>query len=386
MNEIVFFDKDCIQNFYPLCLTKPFSELRMGILSFADRWRKLLDSYVVGYITAPHLSSVYHLSDISKTYLFVNPMVLPNQFVVDKILNLKEGQALFFDHKLVAANTNFESFSENNFNSIQFENKLEFINNLWDLFQKNHTMLRYDFDLMTKNRSSAAISSTNGVMNEKDIFLEKSATVDFSVLNAKEGPIYIGENAEIMEGCMIRGGFSLGENSKLNMGTKIYGATTIGHHCKVGGEINNSIFSAFSNKAHDGFLGNSVIGEWCNLGAGTNNSNLKNNYTNVKLYNYKSKKFVDTVQQFCGLMMGDHSKSAIGTRFNTGTVVGVSSNIFQNGFPRNFIPSFCWGDGGKGSYEFGKAIETAAIVMKRRGLELSESDNKVLFSIFDNDI
>ncbi len=240
-----------------------------------------------------------------------------------------------------------------------------------------------DFKLITEGRKSQKISSTNHFVQEERIFIEEGAKIEFATLNPNGGYIYIGKDAEIMEGALIRGSLSLGEHSTIKMGAKIYGATTIGPHSKVGGEINNSVIFGYSNKAHDGFLGNSVIGEWCNLGADTNNSNLKNNYAPVRIWNYRQNRFIHTELQFCGLIMGDHSKSAINTMFNTGTVVGVSSNIFGSGFPRNFIPSFSWGgDKGFSTYTIEKAFETAEIVYKRRGLEFDKLEKDILETIF----
>src|SRR5690606_7840722 len=253
-----------------------------------------------------------------------------------------------------------------------------------DIFSKNTLAIQADFDLLTKGRQSAAIPDSVFCINRKNIFVEEGARLNFASLNASDGPIYIGKNAEIMEGCTIRGPFALCDSSTLKMQTKIYGGTSIGPHSKVGGEVNNSVIFGYSNKAHDGFLGNSVIGEWCNLGADTNNSNLKNNYAEVKLWDYEKEGFANTGLQFCGLMMGDHSKCGINTMFNTGTVVGVSANIFGSGFPRNFIPSFSWGgSGGFTTYNTEKAFEVAKVVMSRRNIEFSDLDAKILVHVVE---
>ena len=247
----------------------------------------------------------------------------------------------------------------------------------------NESALQMDFDRLTKGRKSQKISDTNSIRGKENIFLEEGAIVECSVINAESGPVYVGKDAEIMEGCLIRGPLALCEHAVLKLGTKVYGATTLGPHCKVGGEINNSILFGYSNKAHDGFLGNAVLGEWCNLGAGTNNSNLKNNYELVRLWNYPQEQFIKTGLQFCGLIMGDHSKSSINMMFNTGTVVGICSNIFGNGFPRNFVPSFSFG-GPQGYTEniLGKAFATAERVMGRRSLIFSEIDRQILSHVF----
>jgi UDP-N-acetylglucosamine diphosphorylase/glucosamine-1-phosphate N-acetyltransferase len=257
------------------------------------------------------------------------------------------------------------------------------INFPWDLFRYNEKALLADYKLLTSKRRSALLSKTNQVVNKSNIFIEKGAKVEFSVLNGSKGPIYIGKDAEIMEGCLIRGPFALCDHAILKMGAKIYGPTSIGPNSKVGGEINNSIFQANANKAHDGFLGNSVIGEWCNIGADSNNSNLKNNYAEVKMWNFTSEKFIPTGLQFCGLVMGDHSKCGINTMFNTGTVIGVSANIFGSGYPRNFIPSFSWGGPqGISVYPLEKAFETADKVFQRRGISFTAMEKKILEHIF----
>jgi UDP-N-acetylglucosamine diphosphorylase/glucosamine-1-phosphate N-acetyltransferase len=258
------------------------------------------------------------------------------------------------------------------------------INNLWNIFQKNGKALKEDFKLLTKGRKSAPISPTNRVLGEENIFIEEGAEVEFAILNATEYPIYIGKDAKILEGCMVRGGLAMGEGAVLKMGTRIYGPTTLGPYCKVGGEVNNCVFQAHSNKGHEGYLGNSVIGEWCNIGADTNSSNLKNNYAEVKLWNYEAERFLQTDTQFCGLIMGDHSKCGINTMFNTGTVVGVSANVFGSGFPRNFIPSFSWGGArGFSTYRTDKAFETIERVFDRRKKTFDVEERLILLRIFE---
>jgi UDP-N-acetylglucosamine diphosphorylase/glucosamine-1-phosphate N-acetyltransferase len=256
------------------------------------------------------------------------------------------------------------------------------INNTWEIFQYNGRALQEDFQLLTAGRNSQPLSDSNRHTGNQ-LFIEEGAKIECSILNSSTGPIYIGKEAEIMEGCMIRGPFSLGDHSTVKMGAKIYGPTTVGPHCKVGGEINHSVFFGYSNKAHDGFMGQSVIGEWCNIGADTNTSNLKNTYEDIKLWNYADKTFVDTGLQFCGLIMGDHSKCGINTMFNTGTVVGISSNIFGPGYQRNFIPSFVWGGtSGLKAYDVNKAIAVARRVYARRNKEFTEVDEQILRSAY----
>nr|MDQ3072743.1 glucose-1-phosphate thymidylyltransferase [Bacteroidota bacterium] len=289
--------------------------------------------------------------------------------------------------RIVAKRTSALTIKEINLESekkTQYKGELRIIENIWQIFSWNDAELRSDFDLLTSGRKSASISGSNHIINKENIFLEEGAVVEGASLNASTGPIYIGKHAEIMEGCLVRGPFSLGEHSQLKLGAKIYGATTIGPHCKVGGEVNNSVFQAYSSKAHDGFIGNAVIGEWCNIGADSNNSNLKNNYDEVKVWDFGKNIFVNTGLQFCGLFLGDHSKCGINTMFNTGTVVGVSSNIFGSGFPRTIIPSFSWGGAaGFTTYKIDKALETAELVFQRRKLSLVQIDKDIFAHVFN---
>ena len=381
--NIVLFDHKEWDNLHPLTLTKPFGELRIGILTFKERWEKLIEGNY-SYLTQDYLSEKFLLK-VDEVNLFINPAYFPNSELVDLILNLEVGHVLKRDEELIAGKISLEDFQnlEKLSNSIRYNGELLHIQKLWDLFSVNDQAIHFDFELMTKGRKSQPISDTNGVRNAENIFLEEGAIVEFSILNANSGPIYVGKDAEIMEGSLVRGSLALCEYAKLNMGAKIYSGTTIGPHCKVGGEVNNSILMGYSNKGHDGFLGNSVLGEWCNLGADTNNSNLKNNYSNVNLWNYPSKSFQDTGLQFCGLMMGDFSKSAINAQFNTGTVVGVSSNLFEVGFPPKFIPSFSWG-GNENSpkFDLDRSYEAAQKMMERRKKILTEEDKKILKHIY----
>ena len=355
----------------PLTYTRPVAQLRCGILTIAEKYQKR--GFDVGYETEDYLQekfpSVQH--DI-----LVSGSVCPTNSFIDAITSLTEGQALIQDDQLLAfkgvnwADTPTEIFP--------FNDVLNLIIRPWDIWTKNAAEMNIDFDVLTKDRFSAPIDSSNTVFGDR-IFLEEGARVKASILNATSGPIYLAQNAEVMEGSIVRGGLALGAHSALKLGTKVYGATTLGPHCKVGGEINNSVILGYSNKGHDGFLGNSAIGEWCNLGADTNNSNLKNNYDEVKAWSYVDGRFSKTGQQFCGLIMGDHSKSGINTMFNTGTVVGVSANVYGAGFPRNFIPSFTWG-GPQGTTEYmiKKALDTANRMMQRRGLQVDDVERTIL--------
>lgn len=306
---------------------------------------------------------------------------------MNQIINLQLGEALVYENELLAVRINMENFSLKDIEKMtDINEELVFFKQPTDLFSFNEKAINFDFELLTNGKTSAELSATNGFLGDKkDLFIEEGASVEFSTLNTKTGKIYIGKNAEVMEGCNLRGPIALCEESKFNLGAKIYGATTIGPHCKVGGEVNNIVIFGYTNKGHDGFVGNSVIGEWCNLGADTNSSNLKNNYAIVKLWNYRTKRFANTGLQFAGLIMGDHSKSAINTQFNTGTVVGVAGNIFKSGFPPNLIDNFSWG-GMKGDEKFKleKAYEVAELAMGRRKVAFTEEDRGILKFVYEN--
>lgn len=383
--NIILFDAKEWANLRPLTLTKPLAELRMGILTFGERWAKIWRDSTQSYLTKDYLAEKYS-ANFESTNLFLNPSFFPNHELIQAVKKLQLGQSLWLKGNLVAFLGTEEDFKLEKFpdeNREELSSEIIHIQNLWDLFTYNDHAIRFDFECLTQGRKSAPISATNGVRGVENIFLEEGAIVEYAVLNATTGPIYIGKDSEIMEGSLIRGSLALCEGAKLNMGAKIYSGTTIGPYCKVGGEVNNSILMGYSNKGHDGFLGNSVLGEWCNLGADTNNSNLKNNYSEIHLWNYESNNFINTGLQFCGLMMGDFSKSAINTQFNTGTVVGVSANVFTADFPPKFIPSFSWG-GGKNSaiFDLEKAYEAADRMMQRRKKELTNAEKNILSYLF----
>jgi UDP-N-acetylglucosamine diphosphorylase/glucosamine-1-phosphate N-acetyltransferase len=384
--NIILFDDITWNNLLPLTFTRPVSEIRIGILTIKEKWEKWAKASV-SYETQDHLRNKFKKNVSSKSdNIFINSKIVPDKNFVAAVKKLKAGSALKQNNIMLACNVGKkDSYTSALTNATEYKEQLLCINNVWDIFSKNGEALNSDFKLLTAGRKSARLSSTNKVVgNKKQIFIEKGAVVEASILSTKNGPIYIGKDAEVMEGSVVRGPFALGEHSALKLSTKIYGPTTIGPHSKVGGEVNNSVIFGYSNKAHDGFLGNSVIGEWCNLGADTNNSNLKNNYGNVKLYNYKSRKNEDSGLQFCGLIMADHSKSGINTMFNTGTVVGVGANIFGGGFPPTHIPSFSWG-GAEGfeTYKLDKMFETTQRVFDRRGLKLESEDKDILSHIFN---
>ncbi len=318
--------------------------------------------------------------------VMINASFFPNAILVEMVTNLEKNQAIIAGEEIIAFYTNDtqEDIDFDAYDLIDYEGDLLRIENTWDIFAKNDVAIREDFELLTEDRHSQPIPKSVNVIAPENIFIEEGAKLEFVTLNASAGPIYIGKNAEIMEGSVIRGPFALCEEAQVKLATKIYGATTVGPHCRVGGEVNNSVLFGYSNKGHDGFLGNSVLGEWCNIGADSNNSNLKNNYEEVRLWSYETEGFARTGLQFCGLMMGDHSKCGINTMFNTGTVVGVSTNIFGSGFPRNFVPSFSWGGAsGFTTYITKKAFEVAKVVMSRRNVEFTEQDATILEYVFE---
>ncbi len=382
MNYILF-DGPAREDLLPFTFTRPVADIRIGILTIREKWELLLKTET-STRTEKHLSGKWPLK-LSEKNIFIDSSFLPTISLVEKINSLQPNEALFQGDTPIA-------YFQSGENEVDLESciRKEFneevigISHTWDIFSKNGKALDMDFQMLTQGRVSANIHSSNFVKAEENIFIEEGAVVENCSLNASTGPIYIGKNATIMEGSLIRGPFALCENATIKLGAKIYGPTTVGPSCKVGGEVSNSVFFENSNKGHDGFLGNSVLGEWCNIGADSNNSNLKNNYADVRLWNYKTENFAKTGLQFCGLIMGDHSKCGINTMFNTGTVVGVSANIFGSGFPRNFIPGFSWGgSGGTTTYKLEKALETAELVMKRRDVELSQLDREILAFAFD---
>jgi UDP-N-acetylglucosamine diphosphorylase/glucosamine-1-phosphate N-acetyltransferase len=391
--NFILFDDGSWKNLQPLTFTRPVSELRVGILTIHEKWEIYLEGKA-SWHTQEYLSQKFPLIFYGTPNFWINGKVCPNEKLVEKVKKLKPKQALVGNNTLVAFNSGKDlRFPEklslerlaNHFELIECGEDFIVINYPWEIFTNNAKAIEEDFKLITAGRKSEPLNGTNKFAGSEKIFIEKGAKVECSILNATTGPIYIGKNAEVMEGCLIRGPFALGENAVLKMGAKIYGATTIGPGCKVGGEVNNSVMMSNSNKAHDGFLGNSVIGEWCNLGADTNNSNLKNNYGNVKIWSYALEEMIDTGLQFCGLFMGDHSKCAINTMFNTGTVVGVNANIYGGDFPISFIPSFSWGGAEEfEDYRLDKALETAERVMQRRNIKMTTEDKNILTELFNN--
>ncbi|NRB82570.1 MAG: GlmU family protein [Winogradskyella sp.] len=383
MNYILF-DGPYRNNLLPFTYTRPVADIRVGILTIRQKWESYLE-YTTTTVTEDYLADKFPMVEMAEN-IMINASFLPNAEVVALVKNLSHNQALFKDEDVIAffATEGEEVMDFSAFEAIDFEGDIIKIEHTWDIFSKNGEAIEEDFKFITKNRNSEAIPATVNTINPENIFIEEGAKLNFVTLNASSGPIYIGKDAEIMEGSVVRGPLALCHNATIKLAAKIYGPTTVGPFSKVGGEVNNSVLFGYSNKGHDGFLGNSVLGEWCNMGADSNNSNLKNNYAEVRLWDYETGGFARTGLQFCGLMMGDHSKCGINTMFNTGTVVGVSANIFGSGFPRNFIPSFSWGGhSGFVTFKTNKAFEVAEVVMARRKEEFTDKDKAILEHVFE---
>lgn len=386
MNYILF-DDDAWENLLPLTFTRPVSEIRTGILTIKEKWEFYLRHKCYN-LTQDYLQVKYPIK-IASDNILINSSVLPTLELIEQINNLNHNEALIYRSLLIAVRLDYDSLVNfwyadiSSYNHILYESIVYKIEYPWNVFSFNDKALREDYEILTRDKKSQPISNSNHVIDHESIFIEEGAVVEHVSLNASTGPIYIDKNAEVMEGSLIRGPFYLGEESMTKLGTKVYGATSVGPHSKIGGEVNNIVITGYSNKAHDGFLGNSVIGEWCNIGADTNNSNLKNNYALIRMWNYKKESFVNTGLQFAGLILGDHSKCGINTMFNTGTVVGICANIFGSGFPRNFIPSFSWGGAsGFTTYNMHKAFETVDLVMKRRHIEFDQTEKDILSRVF----
>ena len=383
MNYILF-DGPSRNALLPFTFTRPVADILIGIMTIRQKWELHLGSTTTT-LTEEYLSEKYPMVELEENVM-INASFLPNAILVEMVSNLEPNQAIFRGDEVIAFYTTEEqeAVDFDSYEIIEYTDDCLTVQNTWDIFSKNDAAIREDFEILTEDRKSQPIPKSVNVIAPENIFIEEGAKLEFVTLNASTGPIYIGKDSEIMEGSVIRGPFALCENASVKMASKIYGATTVGPFSRIGGEVNNSVLFGYSNKGHDGFLGNSVLGEWCNIGADSNNSNLKNNYEEVKLWSYETEGFAKTGLQFCGLMMGDHSKCGINTMFNTGTVVGVSANIFGSGFPRNFVPSFSWGGAsGFTTYITKKAFETARLVMSRRNVEFDEREAAILEHIFE---
>jgi UDP-N-acetylglucosamine diphosphorylase/glucosamine-1-phosphate N-acetyltransferase len=379
------FDDAAWLSLRPLTFTRPVANLRIGILTISEKWEKHLQG-ISGYSTIDYLAVKY--PSLRTADLFINGSVCPDEQLVETIMLLKDGEALLQDELLLAYRSNagigHDAVLAYGFAKKKYTSDIIRIVHPEDIFRLNDVELNKDFALLTQGRTSALLSNTNTLLGD-NIFLEEGSSAECSTFNSLKGPIYLGKNSEVWEGSHIRGSFALCDNSQVKMGSKIYGQTTIGPHCRVGGEINNSVIWGFSSKGHEGYLGNAVMGQWCNIGADSNNSNLKNNYAEVKLWDYETTRFRKTGLQFCGLIMADHAKCGINTMFNTGTVAGVSANVFGPGFPRNFIPDFAWGGAhGFETYTIQKMFETAAKVFERRNMSFDQQEKDILQHVFDS--
>lgn len=380
MNVILFDDPAIRHNLFPFTLTRPVGAIRVGILTIAEKWERWLRS-PVAYQTEDYLTQKYPRLQ-GKDELLVNGAVCPDAELKATVNALPQGYFLVKDTLLLAARNPQGAMTERNV--VEYKHKITVIDQVWKIFGENAGQLRTDFALVTAGRKSAGIHDPHTrIYNAADIFVEEGVYIRGAILNAETGPIYLGKNSVVQEGAIIRGAFALCEGGHLNMGAKMRGDITVGPWCKVGGEVSNSVLFANSNKAHDGYIGNAVIGEWCNLGAGTCASNLKNTYAPIKIWSHAHMSMVPTPLQFCGLMMGDHSKAAINTSFNTATVVGVAANVFGGGFPPAFVPSFSWG-GVEGliTHRLDKALETARMVMSRRDVNVDQYDKAILEAVF----
>ncbi len=397
MFNIILFGGDQWFDLQPITSTRPIAELRVGMLTIKEKWMQFIDESNISYITQEYLNSKFPIH-IEKDNFLINSTFVPNQILVDEVLKLKINEALMIGEDMLAARVTEDQMIQLNLNPESFESiessELDpsivalttRIKSLGDIIRVNSAEIVLDFELITRGKVSMPISPTNTIIGTNPVFFETGVSAECCIFNTQNGPIYVGKDTILMEGSIFQGPIGIGSDNIVKMGAKIYGGTSSGPGCRLGGEIKNTVFIANSNKGHDGFLGDSIIGEWCNLGADTNVSNLKNNYLPVKLYSYRAKSFMDTGLQFCGLVMADHSKCGINTMFNTGTVVGVACNIFGDGFPRNFIPSYSWG-GAAGfiDHKLDKAIATAEIVLGRRNVVMSEEDKKILTHIYNAD-
>lgn len=385
MNIILFDEPSIRTSLLPLTYTRPVAACRVGILTIAEKWQRYLGG-ATSYLTEEYLSKKFTLNKTDDNY-FINGALCPNEKLIAAVQKLNIGEGIELNGQLLVARVaDLDLSNTENIKLTSYPNEVTLIDQPWKIFKQNANQIKSDFKIVTKGRSSASITDLHTIVYGKEnIFIEEGASIKAAILNAESGPIYIGKNAQVHEGAIIKGSFALCEGAHVHLGAKIKGDTTIGPFSRAGGEISNSVIFGYSNKGHDGFIGNSVLGEWCNLGADTNTSNLKNNYDQVKLWSYEKGGFKNTGEQFCGLIMGDHSKSGINTMFNTGTVVGVSANVFGPGFPRNFIPSFSWGGpGGFTTFNIKKADEVAIRVMERRNVKYDEMDADILNHIYNN--
>ncbi|PIE48771.1 MAG: glucose-1-phosphate thymidylyltransferase [Flavobacteriales bacterium] len=382
--NIILFDGAEHQSLLPFTYTRPIADIRIGILTIREKWEKLLQTKT-STLTKSYLAEKYPLIK-KEIQIYINGSFLPTHELVNQVKTLSEKEVILYNDSIVAykSKTALQKDALTGFKTIHHkESELLQIRYPWDIFALNDKSIRFDYELITKGRKSAPIPKTVNCLNPENVFLEEGVDISFAILNAKEGPIYIGKNAVIMEGSMLRGPLAICNSVLVKMGAKIYEATTAGPFSKICGEVNNTVIFGYSGKVHEGYLGNAVLGEWCNIGADTNNSNLKNNYAEVKVWDYSTDRFVKTGHQFCGMFMGDHSKCGINTMFNTGTTIGVCANIYGSNFPRNFIPSFSWGGAaGFTTYQLNKVDETIKLVMQRKHKEYNAIEQRIIHHVF----
>ena len=388
MHLLLFDDPAIWPHLLPLTYTRPVAALRCGILTVAEKWQHRLGSPSVGYLTQPYLQAKFPAGDVAGPALVINGAACPDDLLVRQVQALGPGQALYCNDTLIAAHladgSRVAELVQDGLEATQACEDVSLLTRPWHLFLRNGAEIRRDFALLTVGRTSQPVNDAPTIVYApENIFIEEGVKIRAAILNAEKGPIYLGRHSEVQEGSILKGPLALGEGAVINAGARLRGDNTIGPYCKVGGEIGNSILMGYSNKGHDGYLGNSVVGEWCNLGADTNTSNLKNNYAPVKVWSHAAQRFVNTGQTFCGLLMGDHSKAGINTMFNTGTVVGVGANIFGAGFPRQFVPSFSWGGpAGFETFRLDKFTEVAERVLARRGLGYDAVEQAIMAEVF----
>lgn len=387
MNIIFFDDNETRRHLLPLTYTRPTALLRVGITTIEEKWKDFLGcNHTYSFLTASHLKAKFPVKALH-TNLMVAGHVIPSATLAAQVLSLNEGEALFSDNELIAYYGDASGFDNKQYtHKVYVENPPVILRRAYDIFLNNSLIIKEDFDRLTHGRLSATIPTNATVIGDtSQIFIEEGASVEGACLNTKQGPIYIGHNVEIMEGACVRGPFAACHDAKVRIGAKVYGGTTLGPHCKIGGEVESTVMIGYSNKAHDGFLGDAVIGEWCNIGGGTTASNLKNDYSEIKLWDYVERRFVRTGLQFCGLIMGDHSKTGVNCMINTATVLGVGVNIHGSGFPRPFVASFQEGSSNAGFKDvpLKTFYSIAQRVMARRGMELTQVDKDIFASIYN---
>lgn len=391
MNIVLYDLPDIKKDLLPITFTRPIGKILVGLLTIEQKWQHYFEGAGISFLTEIYLQKKFPMH-VRETNLLINGAICPNEELVSAIMKLKGNELLFKDDLFLAGKLDQRDLRKVNHNGIEkkannihYDKELTIVNAPWKIFSNNRQQIKSDFKLITTNRTSRPILDDHTIIyNKENVFVEEGVSVKAAIINAEEGPVYLGKGCKVHEGAIIKGPFGMLQGSDVNMGAKIRGGSTVGPYCKVGGEVNNVVIFGYSNKGHEGFLGNSVVGEWCNFGADTNNSNLKNNYSEVRLWNYRKASFETSGLQFCGLIMGDHAKCGINTMFNTGTVVGISANVFGAGYQRNFIPSFSWGGANDiSTYRLDKAIEVAQHVMNRRDIDFTEEDKAIMTHIFE---